>query len=515
LRNRFVLLGRVGGNRAQRVAQKNFLICIAELLPNRVYRLGRVIGRTIRPASLFGFAFFKEAAAIKDPMLDAVDRLLEDPRLLALSTQALASRSPGSNKVGREGIAPDRMLRSLVLKHIKGWSYRELHRELRASLLYRRFTRFYEDPIPDFSNLCRAFALFGKEGTEQIHRQIVQQAKEAALVSGKRLRSDTTAVETNIHHPTDSSLLADSLRIMSRYLQRIVEGCRDSKFQIVNHARATKYRVLEIGRAARIFTQAGQEQLKQSYKKLIGLTKTVRAQAAAILLARNNKQLVAPHQSLNKVLAAEACLKDYLPLVEKVILQSEARILHKETRHPDKILSLFEPHSAVIRKGKAHKPNEFGRLVRIDEVENGLVSNYFVAPGNLGDQQQWMPALQAHLELFGQAPRLAAADRGFFSAANEEAAHQLGIKQVVLPACGRLSRSRALRQKQRWFRRGQAWRAGIEARLGTLKHRFGMQRAYYKGEIGFERHVGWCIIAHNLVAMSRAGLKGSQRCRSG
>ena len=179
-------------------------------------------------------------------------------------------------------------------------------------------------------------------------------------------------------------------------------------------------------------------------------------------------------------------------------------------------MSLFEPHTVVIRKGKAHKPNEFGRLVRIDEVENGLVSNYAVARGNLCDQQQWVPALQAHVELFGQAPRLATADRGFWSNANEKAALQLGVKQVVLPACGRLSSSRAARQKQRWFRRGQGWRAGIEARLSTLKHCFGMHRARYKGEIGFERHVGWCIIAHNLVAMSRARVKsGNERCRSG
>jgi transposase, IS5 family len=115
----------------------------------------------------------------------------------------------------------------------------------------------------------------------------------------------------------------------------------------------------------------------------------------------------------------------------------------------------------VIRKGKAHKPNEFGRLVRIDEVENGLVSNYAVAPGNLCDQQQWMPALEAHVELFGRVPELAAADRGFWSSANEKAALQLGVTQVVLPSCGRLSAARAARQKQRWFRRGQGWRAGI------------------------------------------------------
>ncbi len=456
-----------------------------------------MLGKTVRPASLFAFAFFKEAATIADPILDPLDCLLEDPMLVALSSEALAKRSPGSNKAGREGIAPDRLLRCVVLKHIKGWSYRQLHRELRASLLYRRFTRFYEDPIPDFSNLCRAFALFGKQGTEQIHQRIVQQAQEAALIAGNKLRTDTTAVETNIHHPTDSSLLADSLRVMNRYLQRIAEGCHDSKLRIVNHARAAKYRVLEIGRAARTFTQAGQEQLKQSYKKLVALTQGVKVQADAALKALNDGQLVARREAFWQV-------------------QTQARIFQAQTRHPDKILSLFEPHSVVIRKGKAHKPNEFGRLVRLDEVENGFVSNYVVAPGNLCDQQQWTPALQAHVELFGQAPRLATADRGFWNSANEKAAAQLGVKQVVLPACGRLSPSRAARQKQRWFRRGQGWRAGIEARVSTLKHCFGMQRALYKGEIGFERHVGWCIIAHNLVAMSRAGRKsGARRCRSG
>ena len=224
-----------------------------------------MIGQTVRQASLFAFAFFKEAAAISDPVLDSVDPLLEDPALLTLSIQALASRSPGSNKVGRQGIAPDRLLRCVVLKHIKGWSYRQLHRELRASLLYRRFTRFYEDPIPDFSNLCRAFALFGKQGTQQIHQRIVEQATEAALIAGKKLRTDTTAVETNIHHPTDSSLLADSLRVMSRYLQRIGQGCQEAKFRMVNHARAAKYRVLEIGRAARTFTR----QAKSSSSKVI------------------------------------------------------------------------------------------------------------------------------------------------------------------------------------------------------------------------------------------------------
>jgi len=469
-----------------------------------------VIGRIHRQASLFSFAFFKEAAAIKDPILEQIDSLLEDDHLLALSRQALAARSAHSAEVGREGIAPDRLLRCVVLKHIKGWSFRELRWELRTSLLYRRFTRFYEDPIPDFTNLSRAFALFGREGTEEIHQRVVQQGKAAGLALGKRLRTDTTAVESNIHHPTDSSLLADSLRVLTRSLKRIAKGCQGAPFEVVDHARAAKRRVLEISRAAKSLTQNGRDQFQESYRKLIALTGQVARQARAVVDELSRGQRVARPEAFLQVLKEEASLKHYLPLVEKVSAQSQARIFEAETRHPEKILSLFEPHSVVIRKGKAHKPNEFGRLVRIDEVENGLVSNYAVAAGNPCDQLQWTPAIQAHCAIFDRAPRLAAADRGFWNAANEKAALQLGVEQVVLPCRGPLSTTRAKRQKERWFRSGQGWRAGIEARVSTLKHRFGMRRAFYKGAIGFERHVGWCIIAHNLVAMTRPKIKTSK-----
>jgi IS5 family transposase len=466
-----------------------------------------MVGSTQRQASLFSFAFFKEAALIRDPLLEPIDALLEDPELLALSSGVLAGRSTGSERLGRRGTAPDRLLRCVVLKHIKGWSLRKLQGELRTSLLYRRFTRFYEDPIPDFSTFSRLFALFGREATEQIHGRIIQQAKAAGLASGQKLRTDTTAVETNIHHPTDSSLMADSLRVLTRSLQRIAKGCQGTQLEVVDHARAAKRRVLEICRAARNLTQAGREQFEESYRKLIALTRKVTLQAIVLVEELRSGQRVARCEAFLQVLKEEAALRHYLPLVEKVTAQSQARIFGGETRHPDKILSLFEPHTVVIRKGKAHKPNEFGRLVRIDEVENGLVSNYAVAVGNPCDQLQWTPAIQAHCAIFGKAPPLAVADRGFWNAANEKTAAELGVQQVVLPARGRLNPTRARRQKERWFRRGQGWRAGIEARVSTLKHRFGMQRAFYKGEIGFERHVGWCIIAHNLVAMSRPRIK--------
>jgi len=472
-----------------------------------------MIGSTTRQASLFYFAFAKEVSLIHDFTLDELDLLLKDPKLVALSAEALGRRRARSKDFGRPGIAPDRLLRCVVLKHLKKWSFRQLEWELRHSLLYRRFTCFFEDPIPDYTSFSRTFALFGPGGTRKIHERIVKQAQEKTLIRGQQLRVDTTAVETNIHYPTDSSLLADSLRVMTRSLQRIAAQCVGTSVQVVNHARAAKYRVLEICRAAKTFTEAGKAQLQTSYQKLLSLTRQVKQQAVQVLEDLRQHRL-SVSGDLFTVLREEACLEHYVLLVERVIGQTQARIFAGETHYEVKILSLFEQHSAIIRKGKPDKPTEFGRLVRLDEVENGIVSGYVIAPGNESDQKQWIPALEHHRERFGHLPRMAAADRGFWNTQNEKQAQELGVKQVVLPARGRLSDKRMAHQKQWWFRRGQGWRAGIEARISTLKHLFGMKRARYKGEAGFERYVGWCVITQNLVAMVRASVKMAAPGRS-
>lgn len=476
-----------------------------------------MIGRTTRQASLFYFAFAKDAAALTDDVLDPLDLILDDPILVDLTAQGLASRRARSEDFGRPSMAPDRVLRSLVLKHTMGWSFRQLECELRANLIYRRFTRFFEDTIPDFSSFCRAFAALGPKRTAQIHERVVEMAKEQSVASGRKLRTDTTAVETHIHYPTDSSLLADGIRVLTRGLKRLRAACRAGALKVVDHQRAAKRRVLEICRAAKVLSAAGTAKLKQSYGKLLGLTQSLTRQTKAVLAdLQSGKLAAASSEDLVDVLKAEAALRHYLPLTEKVIAQTKARIFQGQTHYADKILSLFEEHSVVIRKGKTHKPNEFGRLVRIDEVENGIVSAYQIATGNPADQQQWRPALETHQKTFGQAPYLATADRGFWSGANEKLAEEMGVERIVLPGRGRLSKERAARQKERWFRRGQGWRAGIEARISNLKHRFGMERAYYKGERGFERYVGCCVLAQNLIGIVRAKrAKLKESCRSG
>jgi IS5 family transposase len=167
-------------------------------------------------------------------------------------------------------------------------------------------------------------------------------------------------------------------------------------------------------------------------------------------------------------------------------------------------LSLFVPKTYVIRKGKAHKPTEFGRLIDIVEVENGFISDYKVLDGNPSDGTLLVPALKRHIERFGRPPRQVATDRGFWSADNEKDAYKLGVKRVSIPARGKLSKMRHRLQRSRWFRKAQRWRAGGEGRIGILKNNYGLDRCLYKSDTAMERWVGWCVFANNLVVVARA-----------
>jgi IS5 family transposase len=473
------------------------------------------IGALSRQSTLFYVALGLQASLIKDDLLEPIDVLLDDEELLELVRGQLAARSPSSAKIGRKTIAPDRLLRCCALKHIKSWSFRDLERELRGSLVYRKFTRFHEDPTPDHSVFSKLFKTLGPVAVRTIHERVLTKAKELKVAPGRKLRTDTTVVETNIHHPTDSSLLGDGMRVLTRGLKSIADQCEAGALKVVDHARAVKYRLLEINRAAKSHTEAGKERLKIGYTKLIELVQMAVVQVVSVTrrLSKRGRDKLRVVGSLLSVEAARASLEHYLPMVRQVLNQTRERVFEGNQHVVGKILSLFEPATAVICKGKAHKPTEFGRLARIDEVENGIVSNYQVQEGNPADVDAWEPAISQHVAQYGSAPQLATADRGYFSAKNEKFARQAGVKKVAVPAKGPLSAARKKLQSQRWFRRAMRWRTGIESRISTLKHGFGMKRAMYKGDDGTERYVGWSVIANNLVSIARtlARRKGKQR----
>lgn len=441
----------------------------------------------------------KLVEGLVEPALQRLDELLADEQLMEAVAQRLAKRRPQSRIHGRPGTPVEVALRMLVLKRLRGWSFDETEREVRASLVYRKLARVYFEKVPDAKTLLRLSAVIGGEGVEAIHSRLLEIAREQKLIAGRRTRVDTTVVETDIRYPTDSRLLADGVRVLTRALRRIEQAAGVVDQQLRDRMRATTRRVLEISRAARSRGDDARQRLERGYRRLLAIVRsTVRdAERASTALSSGTRKLVGERRQ-RMVTGARAQLEHFLPLVRRVIAQTQARVFKGDTHYRDKVLSLFEPHTEAIRKGKASKPTEFGKLVKIQEAENQIVVDYQVFEKRPEDQSLVIPTIDAHRRVFGQAPRLLAADRGFWSAANKRAAKQAGVKRVCIPALGRPGAEQAAEQRQRWFRRGQRLRTGCEGRISVLKRRDGLRRCRYRGINGIRRWVGWGVVSNNL-----------------
>lgn len=367
---------------------------------------------------------------------------------------------------------------------------------MRANLVYREFTRVGGGKVPDDKTRGRLARQLGPEVVEKVHQRVVEIALEKKVAAGRKLRVDTTVVETNIHYPTDSSLLGDGVRVLTRVMKKVSEVSGQVGTELRNRSRSIKLKVLAIARASRNKTESGKHKLRQAYVALLEATGRVVGQAKkfsqeiASGIKRGNRRL------LKK---AKGQLDEMIPRVQQVLRQTRERVLRGNTRAEGKLLSVFEPDTEVIRKGKAKKPNEFGKLVKIQEAENQLITSYEVLDKRPADSTLWIASLQQHIQQFGRAPVALAADPGFFSAANEAAAEQLGVKRVSIPSNGTPGKQRKEKQKKRWFKKLQKWRTGCQGRISVLKRRHGLQRSRYQGLHGMKRWVGLGVIADNLI----------------
>jgi IS5 family transposase len=202
-------------------------------------------------------------------------------------------------------------------------------------------------------------------------------------------------------------------------------------------------------------------------------------------------------------------LEAMLPRVVQVMRQTRARIFAGDTRAQGKIVGLFEPSTEVIRKGKASKPTEFGKMVKLQEAENQVIIAYEVYDRRPSDGDLLIPAIELHQTKLGRTPHLVAADTAFYSRQNEAAAKKRGVNRVCIPNHATKSAARKREQKKRWFRSGQKWRTGCEGRISVVKRRNGLNRCRYKGDNGMQRWVGLGVISDNLVniglVMSKRG----------
>jgi len=438
----------------------------------------------------------EEIGDLWEPWMRHADEALNDDRLLEIVQQELSKRFRKSKTRGRPGTTAEIVVRMLLLKHMRGWSFEDVTREVRANLVYREFTGIGAGKVPDDKTMGRLARQLGPEAIEKLHRRTVEIALANKVVEGRKMRVDTTVVETNIHYPTDSTLMGDGVRVLTRVMKKVAAHVGEAGATFRDRSRSVKRRILEIVYAARNKSEKGQQKMKVAYGKLLEATSRVVGQAKKFSAGLAGKAETAGRVVLQK---AKKQLDEMIPRVQQVMKQARARVLHGNTRSENKILSVFEPDTEVIRKGKASKPTEFGKMVKIQEAENQIVIHCEVFDRRPSDSELLTPSIEKHKELLNRVPDLATADAGFFSAANEAAANELGVRRVAVPSRSTKSEKRKKQQKARWFKDAQKWRTGCEGRISVLKRRHGLNRSRYKGIQGMKRWVGLGVMADNLI----------------
>ena len=439
-----------------------------------------------------------------EPQLKKIDQALEDdPLILRELYDIISKRHKYSKTLGRHSTAVETVLRMLILRHYFNWSFRETEQFVKDSFSLRQFVRIYFEKVPNYTVLSRYKKLIPDATLKKINKKIVKIAQAKKITKGRKLRVDTTVVETNIHYPTDSSLLADGVRVLARLVSKVKQAGIATGELVRDFRRSTKRQVLNIVKFARSKSQTAQQSFKKSYRQLIDITKHAVNNAKTLKRTVVNRARGLGFEASVMARHIKEQLDHYLPLIEQVIFQSESRIFGRQSIANDKkIISLFEPHSYVIRKGKRHKPNEFGQLVKIQEADGGIITDYERFDHYVADPDLFIPSVDRHIDTFGRPPHLVAADRGFHSKTNEQLAYEKGVKRVSLPQKGKKSKQRQQIEKSRWFKAGQRFRAGSEGRISVLKRVHGFDRCLDKGEDGFDQWLGWGVIAANLKVIT-------------
>lgn len=451
---------------------------------------------------LFAFGGIPRPEDLMDPVLKQLDVVLDDENLVDDVFALLAGRHEDSARKGRPSTPAEVVLRMLVLKHLRRWTYEQLEWEVTGNYVYRRFCRIDGGNVPDEKTMVRYGQLLDDAFLRRAFERVVELATESGVSAGRRMRVDTTVVEAPIKYPTDSGLCADAVRVLSREVKKLDEAGTKLPFVRADVRRSVARRLLEIGQALRRRGDAAQTAIVRPYRRLLRVTRRMIRQAEMARAAAIQEMKTARGRRRRKIARSIRILDTMLPRAKQVARQTCARVIRGVTNSEGKLLSLFEPNARILRRGKLHKPTEFGVLVKVQEAEDGLVTDVTLVDGN-HDAALLVPSVERHIDVFGKAPHLVATDRGFYSIDGERRIQALGVQRAVIPHSGYRSRARIEHERQRWFRRGRAWRAGGEARISRLK-RLGMARSRYHGPSGLGRTVYWAAITNNLVEIARA-----------
>ena len=468
--------------------------------------------RSVNQQASFADLELEKQGVAMEPVLQTISNFLDDNREIIEKIGADLRRGLKNPDTGRNGLTPQQVLRSLVLMRVKDFDYRELRERIADGYTLRQFTDFYSQPVPKHDAFQRAFVRLTPKTLKVVNDMVVQLAVALGLEDGKKLRVDTTVVETDIHHPTDNTLIWDAVRVVTRLIGRLAELLERRRIKgFRDRTRSARRRMYEI---QRMTTAQRRDHLIGKYRELIGIAQEV-VEGARLALEKTRKARGKDIITDTAIGELRKQIEHYCGLADRVIDQARRRVLEGEqVPNAEKVYSIFEPHTDLIKRGKVRTPVEFGHKIFLAESAVGLITQYHVLKGNPSDENHVGPSLERHKESFGRAPELYGSDRGFFSEENVTLCEQSGVKTVCLPQRGGAKTpEREAFEKSRDFKKGQRFRAGIEGRISVLFRGRGMKRCRAEGLERFELFVGAAVLTNNLMKIADLLIKRSARKR--
>jgi IS5 family transposase len=437
---------------------------------------------------------------------EAVDRMLaETPKILTVFHRDV---SRVLSKAGRQRTAhftSDQLLRAILVMEIEGLPYRETVVRIDDSQFLRRFVRVYDGVMMDHSLLCRAYKAVSPEAWQEMNRLLGRYAIDRERITGTCLRVDTTACETNVHYPTDSSLLWDGYRVSSRLIARI----RTYDAEAVGAGRLQNRRVKRL--MLRITRRAANKEddrrkLERPYRALLAHVSRVLDWSRQVRTRVRERLAIESYDLevsaiLTRLLSE---LEGYDELIEKVIDQASRRVLAGEkVPNAEKLFSLFEPHTELLIRGKVVKPIEFGHMILLQQVEEKFITGYQVFEHRPHDASLVDSILKRHRRTFGELPESFTADKGFYQSMEKLCVLERTIPNVSIAKKGPRTEAETAREHHPIFRALQRFRAGIEGTISALKRVFKMSRCLYRSFRTFYSSVGAHVFAHNLIVLAR------------
>lgn len=459
------------------------------------------MSRTLDPQLSFADLELRRLGVHLDPLLQGIDAFLD--RHSALVEQVRLDLERGLKKpgTGRNGMTPSQALRSLTLMRVKNWDYRELRERINDGYTLRGFTQFDSHLVPKHDAFNRAFNRLPPATLKAINQAVVQAAVQLGLEDGKKLRVDTTVVETNIHYPTDATLLWDSVRTITRLVGDLHDKLPNGVKGFTKRTRSARRRMQQI---QRMTAQQRPQQQETKYRELLRITGQV---------VQNARQAVAQTKSIRGIdvvagLAIDSRrqqLAAFCDLADRVIDQTRRRVIAGEpVPSEQKVYSIFEFHTDPIKRGKAQKPVEFGHKVFLAESAQGLIADYLVLEGNPADSDHVEASLDGHQQTFQHPPEWYAADRGFYSADHVQCCRQAEVGEVCIPQRGgKKTAEQETLERSPAFKKAQRFRVGMEGRISVLFRGRGMKRCRAKGRERFEMLVGAAVLANNLMRIAQ------------